>query len=62
MVAKQIREEIVNRLKNCDEVNYVSLYRGLFGRPIPDNASTAEYRNEILARIIDLCDVPEKEE
>nr|DAX64493.1 MAG TPA: hypothetical protein [Caudoviricetes sp.] len=62
MVAKQIREEIVNRLKNCDEVNYVSLYRGLFGRPIPDNASTAEYRNEILARIIDLCDVSEKEE
>lgn len=62
MVVKQIREEIVNRLKNCDEVNYVSLYRGLFGRPIPDNASTAEYRNEILARIIDLCDVSEKEE
>lgn len=62
MVSKQVREEIVNRLKNCDEVNYVSLYRGLFGRPIPDNASTEEYRNEILARIIDLCDVSEKEE
>lgn len=43
-------------------IDDVSLYRGLFGRPIPDNASTEEYRNEILARIIDLCDVSEKEE
>lgn len=56
MLTKEEREEIAERLRECDKAFISRIYECLYGRTAPKDTTLIEDDKAIVARLIDLCD------
>lgn len=56
MLTKEEREEIAERLCECDNAFISRIYECLYGRTVPKDTSLREDDKAIVDRLVDLCD------